>query len=190
MVTPPQLGGHRGAAVRRVGGGRPDRGLRALGSDLARYDGKTFRVVHSVDGDTLGIDEPDGWHRTTTIRFWGVDTPETVKPHTPVQHFGPEASAFTKKLTLGKDVRLGLVPGATRDKYHRLLAYIYLPDGRMLNRLLIEEGYGFSNPRYPHPYRDEFNDAMATAKRQAKGLWADEKPSDLPYYFQPKAPVR
>ena len=53
---------------------------------------------------------------------YGEDTPETVKPHTPPQHFGPEASAFTKAACAGKEVRLELVEGNTRDKYNRLLA--------------------------------------------------------------------
>jgi micrococcal nuclease len=161
--------------------GRPGRGGQ---DDLARYDGRTFRVVHVVDGDTLDVDEPDGPHRRTRIRLMGVDTPETVKPDTPVQRFGPEASAFAKQAALDRDVRLELDPREVRDKYGRLLAYVYLPDGRMLNRTLVQEGYGFADPRFPHRYDREFARLQNEAKAAGRGLWKDERQQDLPEYLQ------
>ncbi len=151
--------------------------------DFAKYDGKSFLVPHVSDGDTLDVDVPDGTHQHTRIRLWGVDTPETVKPNTPVQHFGPEASAFTKKVAMGQAVRLELNPVHTRDKYGRLLAYVYLPDGRMLNRVLVEEGYGYADPRFEHKYKAEFHRLQNDAKAARRGLWKDIKPSDLPDYY-------
>lgn len=155
--------------------------------DLSRYDGRTFTVVRCIDGDTLAIDARDGWSASTTVRLWGVDTPETVKPDTPVQHFGPEASAFAKQLTLNQPVRLELVPQRTRDKYKRLLAYVYLPDGRMLNLLLVETGHGYADPRFDHPYRMRFSQAMQQARRAGLGLWAEARPPDLPNYLHRQA---
>ncbi len=152
--------------------------------DLAKYDGKTFRVVHVSDGDTLDVDIPDGSHPHTRIRLWGVDTPESVKPNTPVQHFGREASDFTKKTTMDQVVRVELNPVRTRDKYDRLLAYVYLPDGRMLNRVLVEEGYGYADPRFDHKYKSEFHRLQTQAKSARLGLWKDLKPSDLPDYYK------
>ena len=58
------------------------------------------------------------------LRLWGVNTSETVKPNTPPQHFGKEASDYTKAACLGKTVRLELIEGHTRDKYERLLGYV------------------------------------------------------------------
>lgn len=159
--------------------------------DFAKYDGKTFRVPHVSDGDTLDVDIPDGRHPHTRIRLWGVDTPETVKPNTPVEHFGPEASDFTKKATMGQMVRLELNPMHTRDKYDRLLAYVYLPDGRMLNRVLVEDGYGYADPRFHHKYEAEFRRLQTEAKASRRGLWRDLKPSDLPdYYKDMKLPAK
>ncbi len=80
------------------------------------------RVVRVVDGDTIEV-RIGG--RDEYVRLIGVDTPETVKPDTPVQCFGERASHFTKRRLTGRRVRLvfGVEP---RDVYGRLLAYVYL----------------------------------------------------------------
>jgi endonuclease YncB( thermonuclease family) len=152
--------------------------------DYVRYNDKSFRVVHVVDGDTLDVDEPDGGRPATRIRLWGVDTPETKAPNKPVQHFGPEASAFTARTCEGKAVRLQLLPGKARDKYHRLLAYVLLGDGTMLNSELIRQGYGYADPRFDHPAKAQFLELQARARQGRLGLWKDLKPADLPYYMQ------
>ena len=161
----------------------------ARNQDHQKYDGNAFLVVRVVDGDTLDVDVPDEVRRTsaTRIRLWGVDTPETVDPRkSKPDHFGPEASAFTKGLANGQWVRLELDPVRTRDtpEYKRLLAYVHLPDGRMLNRVLVEEGYGYADPRYPHNYKREFDRLMKQAKAAGRGLWKDVRPQDLPYYLK------
>ncbi len=93
------------------------------------------KVVKIVDGDTIKVKIGGS---TETVRLIGVDTPETVHPNRPVEYFGKEASAFTKRMANGKSVRLEDDPECTnRDKYGRLLRYVYLPDGTMLNGLII-----------------------------------------------------
>jgi endonuclease YncB( thermonuclease family) len=151
--------------------------------DLPRYNGKTFTVVHVVDGDTLDIDLPDGKYSTTRIRLWGVDTPETVRPNHPVEHFGPEASAFTKTAVLHKQVRLELLPHDTRDKYNRLLAYVYLPDDTLLNRELVRTGCGYADPRFDHPKKREFLQLQRAVRKAKKGLWKNHHPEDFPDYL-------
>jgi endonuclease YncB( thermonuclease family) len=152
-------------------------------ADLPRYHDKTFRVVRVIDGDTLDIDLPDGNRPCTRIRLWGVDTPETVRPEHPVEHYGPEASAFTKKAALKKQVRLELLPHRTRDKYHRLLAYVFLPNGTLLNRELITTGHGYADSRFDHPKKREFLQLQAAARRDKQGLWTQPNPHDLPDYI-------
>jgi micrococcal nuclease len=164
------------------------------GQDESRYDGMTFRVGHVVDGDTIDVDEPDGQYRRTRIRLWGMDTPETKDPRKGVEHFGPEASALTRQFCEGKDVRLQLVRNHTRDRYGRLLAYVILPDGSMLNRELVRLGYAYADPRYPHPLKAEFRRLEVEAERSRVGLWKDLHPDDLPYYHPdrpggPQAPI-
>ena len=153
-------------------------------ADVAKYHLKSFHVVRVVDGDTLDVDCPDGTSPRTRMRLWGVDTPETVKPESPVEHFGPEAAEFTRAAAAGKQVTLELEPRHTRDKYGRLLAYVFLEDGRMLNRVLVEQGYGYADPRFQHRYFDEFARLQRHAMREHLGLWKDIRQDDLPYYYR------
>ncbi len=159
-------------------------------SDVEAYHGRTFRVTRAVDGDTIVIDAPDPLHHEpqTVIRLWGVDTPETVKPNWPVEHFGPEASEFTRRLTEGRRVRIELDPSRTRGSYKRLLAYVYLPDGRMLNRLLIREGYAYADPqpRHDHKFMEQFLSLQRKAMAEGVGLWAEVTENDLPKYWKGK----
>ena len=156
--------------------------------DLERYDGETFWCVNVVDGDTFDINLPD---RTTTrnrtrVRLWGVDTPELGKDNRPPEHFALEAAYLAHELASGKQLTLQLVPDRTRGEYDRLLAYVVLPDGRMLNRVLIETGAGYADPRFPHDLMDEFLALQNAAMAQRIGLWADITEDRLPDYWQGK----
>jgi len=153
-------------------------------ADIDKYDGHSGRVVHVVDGDTIDLDIRDRKYPHTRVRLWGVDTPETVKENTPVQHFGPEATAFTREAVGGETVRLQLDPRQTRDRYGRLLAYVYGPDGRMLNRELIRRGYAYADPRYDHAQKREFLRLQRLAKQAGRGLWEEVTRDDLPYYYR------
>jgi len=126
-----------------------------------------YHCVRVVDGDTLVVDI-DG--KQEKVRLIGVDTPETVHPSKPVEYFGKEASAFTKKLAAGKRVRLEY-DQQRRDKYGRLLAYVYLEDGAFLNAELIKQGYGFAYTRFPFRYMEEFRHYERDARGSHRGLW-------------------
>ena len=95
-------------------------------------------LVKVVDGDTVVV-IVNG--RKERVRLIGIDTPETKKPNTPVQCFGPEASAFTAAL-LPKGTALYLERDVEpRDPYDRLLAYVYLADGTFVNLEIARQGY-------------------------------------------------
>ena len=95
-------------------------------------------VLRVVDGDTLQV-RIGG--RAEKVRLIGVNTPESVDPRRPVQYFGKEATDFTRRLAGGKGVTLRGEHGAPgRDKYNRLLRYVYLPDGTLLNAEIIRQG--------------------------------------------------
>jgi endonuclease YncB( thermonuclease family) len=164
-------------------------------ADMRTYHNKSFKVTRVVDGDTLDVDIRDEIQgkEFTRIRLWGVDTPETVKPNTPKQHFGPEATRFTKDFCLGmaKTVRLELVKDCkkTRGKYGRLLAYVSLRSAAgekalCLNAELIRRGFGYSDPRFGHPRKKEFHELQRLARQGGVGLWADARNDDLPDYYQ------
>ena len=128
-------------------------------------------VLRVVDGDTLVVEFEGSEER---IRLIGVDTPETVHPNKPVEHFGKEASAFTTRLADGKTVRLEKDRDtANRDRYGRLLRYVYLPDGRLLNAEIISQGYGFAYTRFPFTKMEEFRALERVARESGRGLWGD-----------------
>jgi len=130
-----------------------------------------YPVTKVVDGDTLSINL-DGTN--TTIRLIGIDTPETVDPRKPVQCFGVEASNKAKELLVGKKVRLEMDSSqGNYDKYNRLLAYVYLEDGTLINKKLIQDGYGHEYTyNTPYKYQAEFKKAEQYAQSNKLGLWA------------------
>ncbi len=150
---------------------------------MARYDGQIFRVTETIDGDTIHIDAAEKGKFFTSIRLWGVDTPEVRGVERPA-YFGPEASQFTHSQVDGQQVRLELVPGRTRDRYGRLLAYVYLPDGTMLNERLIAEGYGYADTRFSHHLRARFVRLEGQAREAKVGLWAGVTAADMPAWRQ------
>ncbi len=157
--------------------------------DVEKYHAKTFTVVNTVDGDTIDIDIPDGKYNHTRIRLWGVDTPETKKPDTPIMYFGPEASEFTKKLTDGNAVTIYLDEKQTRDKYDRLLAYVKLENGTVLNEELLRQGYAYADTRFKHNFYNKYKQLEAAARRQKKGLWEKVAPEQMPQWRQKEKPV-
>lgn len=129
-----------------------------------------FRVIRIIDGDTIIVNFDS---KNEKVRFIGVNAPETVNPGRPVEKYGKEASAFTKKILEGKKVRLEF-DVQYRDKYSRLLAYVYLEDGRMINRMLIEEGYAQVMTVPPNlKYQKDFIRFERKARENKKGLWKD-----------------
>ncbi len=147
----------------------------------ARVDG---RVLRAVDGDTLEVALDGG--DVETVRLIGVDTPETVKPDTPVQCFGPKASAFEHREVEGRRVRL-LLGVERRDIYGRLLAYVWVrlatdsrpshPKSaarpRFLETVLLRRGLARTLPFPPNTrFAERFAALQAAAARSGRGLWS------------------
>ena len=160
-------------------------------SDISKYHGRQFTVVKVVDGDTLDIDIPDlstdggRNYSHTRIRLWGIDTPETKDPRTGPMYFGKEASDFATKLALGKQVTIYLEKEKnSRDKYHRLLAYIQLPDGTFLNEVLLSEGYAYADLRFKHGLYNKYKQLESVARSRKIGLWAGVTPEQMPKWRQ------
>ncbi|MCU1454073.1 MAG: nuclease (SNase domain protein) [Acidimicrobiales bacterium] len=136
-------------------------------------------VVHIVDGDTVHLRFGS---RVERVRLLGMDTPETVKPGTPVQCFGPEASARMKALLpLGSVVRVRRDIEA-RDRYGRLLLYLWrATDGLFVNLALVQEGYARPLPFSPNfAHRGDIAAAADEADRARRGLWAACSPPEPP----------
>jgi micrococcal nuclease len=122
------------------------------------------RVDHVVDGDTLwltGIGK---------VRLIGVDTPEVFGQ---AECFGREASEYAKRLLpAGSRVRYELGV-EERDRYGRALAYLWLADGRFVNRMLVARGYATPLTIPPNvEFAELFVRAARRARRAGRGLWA------------------
>lgn len=130
------------------------------------------KVIRVVDGDTIKVDYKG---KEETVRFLLVDTPETHHPKLGVQPFGPEASQFTHKLLDGKRIQLELAIGGGRDKYGRMLAYIYV-NGKSVEEELLKNGLARVAYIYPPntKYVDEYRAIQETAQKNAVGIWSIE----------------
>lgn len=121
-------------------------------------------VTRVIDGDTIEI---EGGQK---VRYIGIDTPETSDPRTAVQCYGKEATAKNKELVQGKKVRLEKDVSET-DRYGRLLRYVFVGE-KLINEVLVKEGYAFSSPYPPDiKYQDIFDKAEKFAREADKGLW-------------------
>jgi endonuclease YncB( thermonuclease family) len=131
-----------------------------------------YSIDHYVDGDTISVDMNG---QKQEVRFIGIDTPETHKPNTPVQCYGPAAAAYTQNRIKAAGGKVRLVSDSlstNRDRYDRLLRYVYLPDGTDLNQQLVANGYAFYYPYFPFSKSDQFNQDEQAALAAKKGLWA------------------
>jgi micrococcal nuclease len=113
--------------------------------------------------------------RDEKVRLIGINTPETVDPRRPVECFGKEASNYMKEIAQGKIVRLEYDESqSSRDTYGRILAYVYLEDGEMINRKMVAEGYAYEYTYMtPYRYQKDFRNLQRLAQTSKRGLWAD-----------------
>lgn len=140
--------------------------------------GEVYRVSHVYDGDTLKLDNGE------RVRMIGIDTPESrdnIKLRRDVDKrrismetqlkMGKKAGAYTRALVAGQQVRLEY-DVEKRDRYQRILAYVYLMDGTFVNEKIIREGYAYPLTVPPNVrYADKFQQWFEEAREQKRGLW-------------------
>ncbi|MFC1545207.1 thermonuclease family protein [Gemmatimonadota bacterium] len=127
-------------------------------------------VERVVDGDTIRVRINE---RVETVRYIGVDTPETVHPTRGIEPYGLAASAFNRALVEGQPVRLQY-DVEDRDRYGRLLAYVYT-DSLFVNAELIRQGYAQVMTVPPNVrHADMFIRLQREARRGGRGLWGIE----------------
>lgn len=134
-------------------------------------DTNLFKVIEIVDGDTIKVLMNN---KEEAVRLIGIDSPEVADPRIPVQCFGVEASNKAKELLTGKNVMLESdATQGERDKYGRLLRYVFLEDGTNFNKLMIEEGYAheYTYKDNQYKYRNEFINSEKEARENKRGLW-------------------
>lgn len=131
-----------------------------------------YKVISVTDGDTLKIDY-NGEEKK--VRLIGVDTPESVSPNKEKNNnYGKEASNYTKSRLEGKIISIEFDVQET-DKYGRFLAYVYLEDGTMYNKELLEKGYAQVATYPPNvKYVEEFENIQKEARGNNIGFWGEE----------------
>lgn len=128
------------------------------------------KVARVIDGDTVELETGE------TLRYIGIDTPETKHPKKPVQCYGEEAYQINKKLVEGKAVRI-VRDVSNVDKYKRLLRYVYVsttasPSGMLVNDYLVRNGFAFASTFPPDVAKsDQFLEAQREARNKNLGLW-------------------
>jgi micrococcal nuclease len=133
--------------------------------------GPLFAVTDIIDGDTITVNKNG---KEEKVRFLGIDTPEVDETRGPVECFGKEASEKTASLLTGQSVYLEADPSQTeRDKYDRLLAYVYTTDKTLINKILVEGGYAkeYTYDK-PYTYQADFQAAERSARNASSGLWS------------------
>jgi micrococcal nuclease len=126
-----------------------------------------YQVARVVDGDTLLLTN------RARVRLIGVDTPETVKPNTAVEPWGPEATVFTRSMVAAHEVRLQFDRERV-DRYGRFLAYVWVGD-QLLNEELLRAGLARWEPQYHYSQsmKTRFRKAQQEAQRAQRGIWSD-----------------
>lgn len=156
-------------------------------------ESNVFKITHVVDGNSMVLDNGE------RIRLIGVDTPEEYivskleehdffarakekdakrfdKIKEDIKSMAIKANEFSKGLCEDKIIRVEY-DRTKRDRYGRLFAYIYLPNGKLLNEEIILQGYGFYGDKYPFKQElmDRFKEAQSKAKSEQRGLWREYK---------------
>lgn len=155
---------------------------------IANNSEQLYEVVRVVDGDTIDVSIDDQIER---LRLIGINTPETVDPRKSVECFGKEASEKAKSILVGKKVTIESDPSqGERDKYDRLLRYVFLEDGTNFNLLMIREGYAYEYTyNLPYKYQTEFKQAQKEAEKNKMGLWGASCEGQTSITTAPAAPT-
>lgn len=135
--------------------------------------GALYKVVSISDGDTISVNING---KDEKLRIIGINTPETVDPRREVQCFGKEASNKAKEILTGASVRLESDSSQNdRDKYGRLLRFVFLEDGTDFGKTMIKSGYAYKYTYgTPHKYENEYKSAEEFAKENKNGLWSQD----------------
>jgi len=132
-----------------------------------------YKVVKVVDGDTFSVSFNNS---TLKVRVLGINTPETVDPRRKVECFGKEASDKAKGLLTSQTVRLESDPSqGDKDKYGRLLRYVFLPNNIDYGLEMIKSGFAYEYTYdTPYKYQKDYKSAQIEAERLRVGLWSEK----------------
>lgn len=148
------------------------------------FNQQTFLVTHVIDGDTVIIVPPGGGGETS-LRLLGIDSPE-MNFHTDLKpdYWAQQSTDWMRAHVEGKQVLVRTNPPRERDRYGRLLAYIYLDPSHNLSLDSLAAGQSYTDRRFSHPMKKEFELAESQAEKNHIGLWQNVKVSQMPDWRQ------
>lgn len=153
-----------------IGGGEVVKKIPKADEASGPFDESQVMVVEVVDGDTFKAQDQNS-KVIKTVRLIGINTPETKDPRKPVEFYGKEASAYVKDLILNRKVTL-VADVENLDKYNRLLRYVYLGDGTLVNEKIVKDGYAQIMTIPPNvKFVDIFTAAEKDARDNKRGMW-------------------
>lgn len=132
------------------------------------YDGDTFQLENGEKVRLLGIDTPEKWESPKLDN----DAERSGQDKKTIQKLGELASEYAENMVAGKKVRLVPEPDyEDKDKYGRLLRYVYLEDGTFVNKKMVEDGYAYAYRKFKISELDEMIEAERQARTSRRGLW-------------------
>ena len=144
----------------------------ALSTPELGVDCEWARVRFVVDGDTIRVDF-EGGRDNVAVRYIGIDTPEKAGSPEGAQPFGDEATGRNEELVDGERVCLERDTNDA-DRFDRLLRYVWLQDGRLVNEVLVEEGLADARRFPPDDARqDQLDAAEGRARARGLGIWSE-----------------
>ncbi len=150
-------------------------------------DRKFHKCIAVADGDTITLEQ------IGPVRFIGIDTPEKNHPLLPLQYMAQESSEFTTRRCLSQEVRLDYNPHDEdfRDKYKRVLGYVYLRDGTLLQEELVRNGLAIAYTKYPldESMRQRLLALEQEARKKEQGLWRAEGLAEVAWILNQQQPM-
>jgi micrococcal nuclease len=156
--------------------------LADVAEDLQRFDRAEAVVRRVVDGDTINVSLGDGQgeESVVVVRLIGVDAPELGAG----EHYAAESAGYVRQRVEGQRVLLRLQRNRTRDRYGRLLAYVWISDAECLNHALVRDGQAYADRRFAHLYETVYATAENEARRRGVGLWREVRFDQMPVWRQ------
>jgi endonuclease YncB( thermonuclease family) len=145
-------------------------------------EGQTVDVVRVIDGDTIVIRTTAG--QQEHVRLRGIDAPELANEDRPAHFWGPEATDYLKKRIDRQRVILQIDGTEPRDRYGRLLAFVYQPEHTCVNLDLVRDGQAYADRRFTSFMRSQLEQAETEARKRERGLWKQVKPEQMPEWRQ------
>jgi micrococcal nuclease len=140
--------------------------------------GQSVHVVRVIDGDTIVIRDNVG--KQEHVRLRGIDAPEMAHDDRPADYWSSQATESLRQRVDQRDVVLQIDGTETRDRFGRILAFVYVADNDCVNMDLVRDGHVYADRRFTSFMRSQLEQAETDARKRGRGLWKDEKVEQMP----------